>query len=160
MVGCGLADRQDLLVKGLKPEYGPSGTMSEISIEAPRKIDKAGRILYLSPRLFINEIDKGIHVVDNSDPENPKKEAFIHIPYNRDMAVKGQYLYVDNLNDLVVLRYFSKDSIQIVHRLKEVFDLIPGLPENYRGYFECPDATMGDVTGWIEAEILNPECRQ
>ena len=49
------------------------------------------------------KIDKGIHILDNTTPANPKNVAFIDIPGNMDLAVKGDILYADLYTDLVTL---------------------------------------------------------
>jgi hypothetical protein len=51
----------------------------------------------------LNEIDKGIHILDNSNPANPKNVAFVDIPGNMDLAVKGNMLYADLYTDLLTL---------------------------------------------------------
>jgi hypothetical protein len=59
------------------------------------KITVAGNFIYLSEPL------KGIHVIDNSDPSNPKNISFINIPGNEDMAISGKTMYADAYGDLV-----------------------------------------------------------
>ena len=51
---------------------------------------------------YINDKYKGIHVIDNKNPENPVKIAFIKIAGNVDISVKDNYLYADSLKDLLV----------------------------------------------------------
>ncbi len=70
---------------------------------APQSLKNTGKLYVWGKYIFVNEIDKGIHVIDNSDPANAKNVAFIYIPGNVDMAIKGNYLYADAHNDLVVL---------------------------------------------------------
>lgn len=69
---------------------------------SPQSLTNTGKIYTWGSYIFINEIDKGIHVIDNSDPSNANNVAFIYIPGNVDIAIRGNYLYADSYNDLVV----------------------------------------------------------
>jgi hypothetical protein len=48
-------------------------------------------------------MDRGIHIIDNANPQSPQRIAFIDIPGNLDMAVKGNMLYADLYTDFVTL---------------------------------------------------------
>jgi hypothetical protein len=76
---------------------------ANIKSNAPRPIEKPGKIYILGNTIFLNETDKGIHVIDNKNPSNPRNIAFIDIPGNIDIAVKGSILYADMYTDLVAL---------------------------------------------------------
>ncbi len=91
------------------------------AIKEPREIEKAGKIYVYGETLLINEKNKGIHVVDNSDRTNPTNKHFIEIPGNIDLAVKDGYLYVDSYVDLIVLNINDFDNITKIHRRDEVF---------------------------------------
>ncbi|MEO1254646.1 MAG: hypothetical protein AAFY41_07160, partial [Bacteroidota bacterium] len=91
-----------------------------IGVEKPSDIQKTGKILVYQDYLLINDVNRGVHVVDNSDKRNPKKLFFISIPSNNDMAMKNGLLYVDNGPDLVVLSFDDSKVIEIA-REKEVF---------------------------------------
>ena len=74
-----------------------------IKSDAPQQVDNPGKIVILGNYIFLNEIDKGIHVINNSNPASPQNVAFISIPGNEDIAVKGNTLYADLYTDLVTL---------------------------------------------------------
>ncbi len=76
---------------------------NSIKSNAPRDIKQAGKITLIGNMIFLNEVDKGIHVIDNSNPSQPKKISFIEIPGNIDIAVKGNTLYADLFSELVTL---------------------------------------------------------
>jgi hypothetical protein len=76
---------------------------NSIKSNAPRDIKNAGKITVIGNIIFLNEVDKGIHVIDNSNPSQPRKISFIDIPGNIDIAVKGNILYADLYNELVTL---------------------------------------------------------
>lgn len=76
---------------------------ANIKSNAPQPIVNPGKIYLSGNYIFLNEINKGIHIIDNSTPANPRNVSFIDIPGNLDLAVKGNALYADLYTDLVVL---------------------------------------------------------
>ncbi|MFM2359882.1 MAG: hypothetical protein RLY16_1875, partial [Bacteroidota bacterium] len=76
---------------------------NNIKSNAPKPIESTGKIFILGNYIFLNEIDKGIHVINNSNPAAPVNEAFITIPGNVDLSVKGNTLYADMFTDLVAI---------------------------------------------------------
>ena len=68
-----------------------------------REMIKTGKIYIKGDYIFINEKKEGIHVIDNSDPSNPRNISFIAIPGNLDIAVMGNILYGDSYTDLVAV---------------------------------------------------------
>jgi len=93
-----------------------------IKIESPRKIQNPGKIYIKDNLIFISEQYCGIHVIDNANPENPVKKAFIQIDGCVDLAMKDQILYADNAVDLVSLRLKADLSgIEVTSRVKNVF---------------------------------------
>ena len=152
-------DQKDVIVSGITPVYGNARYLSNIEVGDTIEMKSPGKIVYKAPYLFVNEIDKGIHVINNSIPQNPIKESFIHIPFNKDLAVQGNIIYADNNNDLISLIYYSKDSIKLIDREENTFDKLPVFPADYFGYFECIDESKGTVIRWEETELINPECK-
>lgn len=108
-----------------------------------RELVQPGKIYYKSPYIYINEKYKGVHVINNTDPANPRNEAFIIAPGCIDMAVKGNTLYLDNAVDLVA---FNLETKQVTERIKNVFpEPIP--PNNY--YYEITNRPKDFVlVGW------------
>src|ERR1017187_7689043 len=76
---------------------------ANIKSNPAKEIQEPGKIVLLGNYIFLNEVDKGIHIIDNSNPSSPKNIAFIDIPGNEDLAVKGNTLYADFYTDLVTL---------------------------------------------------------
>ncbi len=111
------------------------------TLEAPRAIEAPGKIYYKDEYIFINEIDKGIHVIDNRDKENPSPIGFVNLPGNKDLAARGDYMYADSYMDLVVLDISDKANISESSRVEDVFDA-------YYYY----DASAGLIVDWIEVE--------
>ncbi|MEQ9302665.1 MAG: hypothetical protein RJQ14_02015 [Marinoscillum sp.] len=51
----------------------------QITKESGRSIGRAGKIYSYGSVLLINEVNKGIHVIDNADPTNPR--IFTSLPF-------------------------------------------------------------------------------
>jgi len=89
--------------------------------EAPHTIQQPGKIYLFGQYIFLNELNKGIHIIDNSSPAAPKIIAFVNIPGNVDMAVRGNILYADSYRDLVTLDISNPAAIKETKRLEDVF---------------------------------------
>ncbi len=76
---------------------------ANIKSNAPTAIVNPGKLYVYGNYIFLNEIDKGIHIIDNSNPAKPNNVAFIDMPGNVDLAVKDNTLYADFYTDLVVM---------------------------------------------------------
>lgn len=88
----------------LSPVYKDKSTfLSDINGSASQPIENAGKIYIKDKFIFLNEVDKGIHVINNSDPAHPVQTAFLNITGNQDIAVKGNTLYADMYTDLLAI---------------------------------------------------------
>ncbi len=87
----------------------------------PQKVAKAGKIYIKDSYLFVNEVNKGIHVFDNSNPASPKAIAFLNIPGNVDMAIKGDILYADSYIDLLALDISDLNNPREIARINNAF---------------------------------------
>lgn len=94
-----------------------------VSAEAPRNLEKPGKIYAFGSYLFINERQEGIHVIDNTDPSNPQNIAFWNIPGNVDMAIRGNYLYADQYVDLLTIDISNMQSPALVCSSQDAFQL-------------------------------------
>ncbi|MBC7826697.1 MAG: hypothetical protein H7122_03040 [Chitinophagaceae bacterium] len=109
------------------PVYRTSAEVrANIKSNQPREIERPGKLFIKDNYIFLNEIDKGIHIIDNVNPSAPKNVAFIDIPGNMDLAVKGNILYADLYTDLL--------TIDITNPLKVVVKSIIDNAFPYRHY--------------------------
>lgn len=76
---------------------------ANIKSSAPTNVELPGKLYVYGKYLFLNEINKGVHIIDNANPASPQNVAFINIPGNVDIAVKGNMLYADSYTDLVTI---------------------------------------------------------
>ena len=85
----------------------------DIKSGVSRPVENPGKIYTLGKYIFLNEIDKGIHVIDNTNPSQPRNIAFIAIPGNMDIAIKGNTLYADLYTDLVAIDISNPASVKL-----------------------------------------------
>lgn len=98
-----------------EPLYKTSAEVrANIKSNPAREVQNPGKIFIRGNYIFLNELEKGIHVIDNTNPSSPKNIAFIDIPGNMDLAVKGNTLYADLYTDLVTLDI--SDPMNVVKR--------------------------------------------
>ena len=88
--------------------------------ESPRAIDKMGNIYFKDNYLFVVEPDKGIHFIDNANPSTPIQKGFLNVWGAGNMAIKGNYLYVNSYIDLLGM-IFLRWKIQPARRMEDVF---------------------------------------
>jgi hypothetical protein len=95
-------------------------------------MEKPGKIMFYSSYMFVNEYQKGIHVVDLSDPANPELKAFIEIPGNVDMAIRNDQLFAESYVDLLVIDISNPEQPSLAKRIEEMFEyVIPPYDYNY-----------------------------
>jgi hypothetical protein len=108
--------------KSYEPVYILREDLRAAVASLPAKMLKTpGKIYAKGNFLFINEVNKGIHIIDNSNPAAPQTISFINIPGNQDLAVKNDILYADSYIDLIALDISNPRDIRIVKRLENVF---------------------------------------
>jgi hypothetical protein len=118
---------------------------ANIKSSAPQPIENPGKIVLLNNYIFLNDVDKGVHVIDNSNPASPKNVAFISIPGNMDLAVKGKTLYADLYTDLVTLNISDPMDVVVKNYNRGVF------PYRNYGYGFYGDTTK-IITQWIRRD--------
>jgi len=105
-----------------KPIY-----LSYEELRSPLVIDEKGPLTltgkpYIKEStLLINNRNNGIHIFDNSDPENPIYQKYINIPGNIDMEIKEGFLYADSYIDLLIIDINDTDNINLVKRHENFF---------------------------------------
>ncbi len=119
---------------------------SSFKVAEAQDIIQPGKIYFKDNYIFVNEYQKGIHVINNQDPNNPVIEKFIEIPGNVDMAVKGNMLYADSYVDLLTIDISDLDNIVEVDRDTSVFPYILPLYED--GIIDEVDQNKGVVVGY------------
>lgn len=145
---------------GMKPVYANGDSLYNIINIDTQLIVNAGNIYTWNNYLFLNEINKGIHVIDKSDINNPYKITFIKIVGNKNYTINDSTLYADNGRDLIAIDIRDILHVRVLNIVKGGLVNNNNFPPNYEGTFECFDASKGIVIEWKEELLINPKCRK
>jgi hypothetical protein len=125
---------------------------SAVKDTMPGEISQPGKIYLYGDYILVNEVRKGIHVVNNANPANPEVISFIKIPGNIDMAIKNNILYADSYVDLVAIDISDLNNIREVARFEDRFSW--SLPPYEAGTrVGLVVESEGVVIGWNVEEV-------
>lgn len=148
-------------VSAYVPVYLSKIDAEKITQMPPQPIVNGGKIATLGNYVFQVEEDKGIHIINYTNPASPVKTAFINVPLCRELTLKGNYIYTNNMADLVVIDLSNPANINVSARIVNAFpDLSIQYPTANGAYFECPDASKGLVIAWELKQVNNPKCKK
>jgi hypothetical protein len=157
LVLAGLAGCKDKYMEeylSLEPVYVSYSDFREsVKVVSQQDLVKPGKIYTYNNYLFINELRKGIHVYDNTNPASPQYLAFINIPGNVDVVVKNNLMYADSYIDLVAIDITNPANAKEVGRIKNVFpySVPPYDQTEYR--IGQVDNTKGVVVSWVVKKV-------
>jgi hypothetical protein len=118
---------------------------ASVGLTPPQAVKEAGKIYIKDNWLFVNEVGKGIHIIDNTNPADPIIQGFLTIPGNYDLAIKGNILYADSYIDLLAIDITDKANIKITKRLEGIFSV-------YNRMGSSIDPVKGIITSWEQKE--------
>jgi hypothetical protein len=123
---------------------------ASFKVAGGQQIIHPGKIYFKDHFIYVNEYQKGIHVIDNTDPASPQIVKFIEIPGSVDLAIRDNILYADSYVDLVAIDISNPDDIREVKRIENIFPYM--IPECENGIVEGVDQARGVVTGYKSTE--------
>jgi len=107
-----------------------------VEVLPPKEIDESGKIYSYKNYVFVNDKNKGVHIINNVNPKVPSKIAYIKIPGNVDISVKDDILYANSFVDLMVFDISNIENIKKINIIEDVFPY----------YFEIPEGA--DAIDW------------
>lgn len=120
----------------------------------PREIETPGKIWLFNQYIFVIEQFRGIHVIDNSTPDNPVNIAFIHVDGCTDLAVTNGIIYTNNAVDLIAIKPDEDlQSIAVISRNRNALPAIkppPPLDDHFYRYYSQFLEEDHIVVRWIE----------
>ncbi len=119
---------------------------ASVKSQQPATVVHAGKMFTSGKWIFLNEQNKGIHVIDNSNPAHPVKKSFINIPGNIDLYAKGHMLYADLYCDLVAIDITDPLHIATTKYLTNTFPDKSGYSTHSN-----PDS-INVLTGWTSRD--------
>jgi hypothetical protein len=155
------------MVWGYKPVFTIDSTLLQIKSEGPKDVQNPAKIYARGQLIFQNDVGYGIHVIDNTDPRNPVRIGFIRIHGNTEMAIQGNYLYANAMQDLVVVDISDWRNVLEVKRIPRAFTnggntsfgfLSIPVPER-NVHYECSGKPWPNVhTGWVRDSVYDYNC--
>lgn len=143
------------------PQYAAITDVNQIGIQAAKATQQPGKIYAFGNYLYQNDAQQGFHIINNTDRKHPVKLAFLKVPYSTEIAIRGNFLYTNNLNDLVVIDISNIQSPRVVKRIEKVFPSVDQkFPPYSRVHFQCPDPAKGVVVKWELKTITGATCRR
>ncbi len=128
-----------------RPVYKTSEQVrADIKSSSPISITNPGKLFYRNGYIFLNEINKGVHIIDISKPSQPRVVAFIKIPGSVDLAVRSNILYADMYTDLVALDISDPLQVKVTSITDGVF------PQ--RAYVDFTPDNSKVITDWIRVD--------
>ena len=103
-------------------------TVNQIQWSQPIPITNHHRVVLYNSSIFISEKSKGIHVIDNSDKNNPTIQGFIEIPGNSEIAIKDGFLYANSHGELVTIDINQLPSIRVLNPPMKPMDSCSNIP--------------------------------
>ena len=119
---------------------------ANIKSSSPIQLTAPGKLFYKDGYVFLNELNKGVHIIDVRNPSSPNNIAFVHVPGAVDLAVRGNILYADMYTDLVAIDITDPKAVQ----LKTV---VPGVFPDRVYYSFVPDKQL-IITEWIAVDTI------
>ncbi|UKN00800.1 hypothetical protein K6119_13785 [Paracrocinitomix mangrovi] len=120
---------------------------NSFAFEDPQTVQTAGNIFVYNNYVFVNDVDRGIHIFNNTDPYNPYSIGFMSIIGNTQIAVKGDVLYADSFMDLVAIDISNITQPVQIDRMLDVFEYkFPMIDENFP--VANVDRSQGVVVDW------------
>ena len=106
---------------------------NEFSLVGPESVCEPAGFYVYGDLLFVLDKQKGLHIIDNGDNDNPTPLAFLEIPGGSGLAVRNGILYVSQYIDL--LAFDLKDPTQpaLLSRTENVFDSSSDFTTNMMG---------------------------
>jgi len=98
-----------------------SDLIQAVKSEPAQTLATTGKIYAKDQYVFVNELYKGIHVIDNSNPAAPRNISFINIPGNVDMAIRDNILFADAGPDLLALDISNPTQVAVKNHTQNLF---------------------------------------
>lgn len=120
---------------------------ASIKNDIAQPIQNPGKIYIIGTTIFLAEKEKGIHIIDYSNPSSPVNKGFIFIPGNEDMAINNNILYADCYTDLMAIDISNLNHIVLKNYAANIY------PE--RSYINGYSIDSGFVvTDWIKRDTV------
>lgn len=90
-------------------------------VASPTSINQPGKIYIGDDILLIGEKEEGIHVFDNTNPNNPVPISFLQLPMTREFYVDGNFIYAEGHYDFMKIDISDKYNPTLISRVEYAF---------------------------------------
>ncbi len=143
------------------PVYAQLTEVEDIKLESARPFARAGKMYIYGDYLFQNDLNQGVHIIDVRNPAEPRKLAFLKVPFSTEVAVKGRFLYTNNYEDMLTFDLAKPETPILVDRIPNVFKFTnQEYPQYNNILFVCPDPAKGVVVDWELKSNIKADCRR
>jgi hypothetical protein len=105
-----------------EPVYALKSTvLAGINGDPGTPVSQAGQIYVKGSYIYLNDPEKGIHIIDNSDPAHPVQTAFLNIPGNLNIGIRNNILYADMYADVLSIDISNVHQVKILGMLRSFF---------------------------------------
>lgn len=113
-----------------------------VDVTEPVPIETSGKIYAYGNYIFVNDVHRGFHIIDNKNPAAPENISFIKLEGNYDISIKDDRLFADSYGDLVVLDISDIENIKMIQRIEGAI---------YQQFW----CTVGFDVEWPEADFYD-----
>jgi hypothetical protein len=99
---------------------------SSLKMQAPTEVKAAGKFILYNNYMLLQDMFRGIHIIDVTNMSSPTKIGFIPAGNVNDFAMKDNFLYLDCNRDLVTLNLSDINNITLANIQVDVFDNLNG----------------------------------
>lgn len=132
-----------------------------VAVSEPVPIIESGKIYAYKNYIFVNDVYRGFHILDNTNPSAPENIGFIKLEGNNDISIKDDRLFADSYGDLVVMDISDIKNIKFAKRMEnaiyQIFWCTVGFdvewPEADAFDYSDFDANRDALTGWEVNEV-------
>ena len=132
-----------------------------VAVTEPVPIIESGKIYAYKNYIFVNDVYRGFHILDNTNPSAPENIGFIKLEGNNDISIKDDRLFADSYGDLVVMDISDINNIKFAKRMEnaiyQIFWCTVGFdvawPEADAYDYSDFDANRDALTGWEVNEV-------
>ncbi len=140
-----------------KPIYEDAAIAKQIRyIDSALPVKNPGNIYAKDNLIYQLELGRGVHIIDNAVPSQAHRVGFIVINGSSQISIKGNFLYSNSYEDLVVVDVSNGNSVTEAGRVANAYP--QGRYEYYyleppeAGYYQCPSYDSV-VIGWKKDSV-------
>lgn len=129
---------------------------TQFQMEGPRALEHPGKIYIYNNYLIVNELYRGVHFFDNTNPSSPTALGFLPVLANADIAIKDNVMYLDTYLDLLAFDITDIQNPTFLGRAMDVFEFVSvGYLEGYNPNYPMAmvDPSQGIVVGWEISKV-------